>query len=117
MRKVIFAQAIGGLFFAFFGGQPMIILLTTVPLAIYIKGAVFALFSSYRVIARSYRIFFLTFFRVTEPKNPVLVIYKISQELGYDFFAMYACVGLFCQMFLIIYAGTELCSLMKLATR
>ncbi|CAJ0959776.1 unnamed protein product, partial [Mesorhabditis belari] len=80
--KVIFAQAIGGLFFAFFGGQPMIILLTTVPLAIYIK-----------------------------------VIYKISQELGYDFFAMYACVGLFCQMFLILYSATELCSLMKLATR
>jgi sodium borate transporter 11 len=60
----------------------MIVLLTTVPLAIYIK-----------------------------------VIYKISQSLGYDFFAMYACVGLFCQMFLIIYSLTELCNLMKLATR
>uniref|UniRef100_A0A0N5C1G3 HCO3_cotransp domain-containing protein n=1 Tax=Strongyloides papillosus TaxID=174720 RepID=A0A0N5C1G3_STREA len=82
VRKVIFAQAIGGIFFAIFGGQPMIILLTTVPLAIYIK-----------------------------------VIYRISQDLGYDFFAMYACVGLWCQFFLIIYASTELCSLMKLATR
>ncbi|CEF71083.1 Sodium bicarbonate transporter-like protein 11 [Strongyloides ratti] len=82
VRKVIFAQAIGGIFFAIFGGQPMIILLTTVPLAIYIK-----------------------------------VIYRISQDLGYDFFAMYACVGLWCQIFLIIYASTELCSLMKLATR
>ena len=60
----------------------MIILLTTVPLAIYIK-----------------------------------VIYRISQDLGYDFFAMYACVGLFCQFFLIIYSATELCNLMKLATR
>lgn len=38
VRKVIFAQAIGGIFFAIFGGQPIIILLTTVPLAIYIKG-------------------------------------------------------------------------------
>ncbi|VDK21630.1 unnamed protein product, partial [Anisakis simplex] len=82
VRKVIFAQAIGGIFFAIFGGQPVIILLTTVPLAIYIK-----------------------------------VIYKISQELGYDFFAMYACVGLWCQFFLIVYASTEMCSLMKLATR
>ncbi|WKX97955.1 hypothetical protein Q1695_013564 [Nippostrongylus brasiliensis] len=82
VRKVIIAQAIGGIFFSLFGGQPMIILLTTVPLAIYIK-----------------------------------VIWKISQELGYDFFAMYACVGLFCQFFLVLYSATELCSLMKLATR
>ncbi|CCD66112.1 Bicarbonate transporter-like transmembrane domain-containing protein [Caenorhabditis elegans] len=82
VRKVIIAQAIGGIFFSLFGGQPMIILLTTVPLAIYIK-----------------------------------VIFKISQELGYDFLAMYACVGLFCQMFLILYSATELCSLMKFATR
>ncbi|UMM18595.1 hypothetical protein L5515_014588 [Caenorhabditis briggsae] len=82
VRKVIIAQAIGGIFFSLFGGQPMIILLTTVPLAIYIK-----------------------------------VIYKISQELGYDFLAMYACVGLFCQLFLILYSATELCSLMKFATR
>ena len=43
----------------------MIILLTTVPLAIYIK-----------------------------------VIYRISEALSYDFFAMYACVGLWCQLFL-----------------
>ncbi|VDN04490.1 unnamed protein product [Thelazia callipaeda] len=82
VRKVITAQALGGIFFAIFGGQPMIILLTTVPLAIYIK-----------------------------------VIYKIAEELGYDFFAMYACVGLWCQFFLIVYASTEMCSLMKLATR
>lgn len=60
----------------------MIILLTTVPLAIYIK-----------------------------------VIYRISESLDYDFFAMYACVGMWCQFFLIVYAATELCSLMKLATR
>lgn len=82
VRKGILAQAIGGICFAIFGGQPMIILLTTVPLAIYIK-----------------------------------VIYRISESLGYDFFSMYACVGLFCQLFLIFYAAMELCSLMKLATR
>jgi sodium borate transporter 11 len=39
VRKVVFAQAVGGIFFSIFGGQPMIILLTTVPLAIYIKGS------------------------------------------------------------------------------
>ncbi|CAD5209194.1 unnamed protein product [Bursaphelenchus okinawaensis] len=82
VRKVVFAQAVGGIFFSIFGGQPMIVLLTTVPLAIYIK-----------------------------------VIYRISESLNYDFYAMYACVGLSCQMFLILYACTELCSFMKLATR
>lgn len=45
VRKVIVAQAIGGIFFSLFGGQPMIILLTTVPLAIYIKG----IFKRFRV--------------------------------------------------------------------
>ncbi|GMR34894.1 hypothetical protein PMAYCL1PPCAC_05089 [Pristionchus mayeri] len=82
VKKIVFAQAIGGIFFSLFGGQPMIILLTTVPLAIYIK-----------------------------------VIFKISTELGYDFYAMYACVGMFCSLFLVLYAATEMCSLMKMATR
>ena len=82
VKKGILAQSIGGICFALFGGQPMIVLLTTVPLAIYIK-----------------------------------VIYRISESLGYDFFAMYACVGIWCQLFLIFYSATELCSLMKLATR
>ncbi|XP_070563551.1 solute carrier family 4 member 11-like isoform X2 [Ptychodera flava] len=37
VKKVIFSQAVGGLFFSLFGGQPLIILLTTAPLALYIK--------------------------------------------------------------------------------
>ncbi|XP_070563851.1 solute carrier family 4 member 11-like isoform X2 [Ptychodera flava] len=37
VKKVIFAQAVGGLCFAIFGGQPLIVLLTTAPLALYIK--------------------------------------------------------------------------------
>ncbi|VDD97790.1 unnamed protein product [Enterobius vermicularis] len=82
VRKLIFAQGFGGIIWAIFGGQPMIIIHTTVPLAIYIK-----------------------------------VIYRISVDFGYDFFALYCCVGLWCQIFLMIYASTELCSLMKLATR
>jgi sodium borate transporter 11 len=39
VKKVIFAQAVGGICFALFGGQPMIVILTTAPLAIYIKGS------------------------------------------------------------------------------
>lgn len=80
----------------------MIILLTTVPLAIYIKG------EPVRSDATYHR---------AELIPTLSVIFKISQELGYDFFAMYACVGLFCQLFLVLYSATELCSLMKLATR
>ncbi|XP_022107670.1 sodium bicarbonate transporter-like protein 11 isoform X2 [Acanthaster planci] len=37
VRKVIVSQTIGGLFFCLFGGQPLIVMLTTAPLAIYIK--------------------------------------------------------------------------------
>ncbi|XP_071799371.1 solute carrier family 4 member 11-like isoform X4 [Asterias amurensis] len=37
VRKVIVSQTLGGIFFALFGGQPLIVMLTTAPLAIYIK--------------------------------------------------------------------------------
>ncbi|KAF0287548.1 Sodium bicarbonate transporter-like protein 11 [Amphibalanus amphitrite] len=39
VKKVIIGQAAGGLFFFVFGGQPLMVLLTTAPLAIYIKTA------------------------------------------------------------------------------
>jgi len=38
VKQAVFAQAFGGIFFAIFGGQPMIILVTTVPIAIYVKS-------------------------------------------------------------------------------
>ena len=38
VQKVIISQALGGTLFALFGGQPLIVLLTTAPLALYIKG-------------------------------------------------------------------------------
>nr|AKN21413.1 slc4a-8 [Schmidtea mediterranea] len=37
VRRVIISQAIGGLCFGFFSGQPLIILLTTAPLALFVK--------------------------------------------------------------------------------
>ncbi|NWV79596.1 S4A11 protein, partial [Dasyornis broadbenti] len=37
VRKTIFAQCIGGLLYALFSGQPLVVLLTTAPLAIYIN--------------------------------------------------------------------------------
>ena len=38
VQKVIISQSVGGMVFALFGGQPLIVLLTTAPLALYIKG-------------------------------------------------------------------------------
>ena len=37
VQKTILAQAFGGLAFALFSGQPLVILLTTAPLALYIS--------------------------------------------------------------------------------
>lgn len=38
LRKAIIGQAIGGLGFALFGGQPLVIIMTTAPLCLYTKG-------------------------------------------------------------------------------
>lgn len=82
VQKVIYSQTIGGLFFALFGGQPMVILLTTAPLALYTK-----------------------------------VIKNISDDLGLDFVAMYACTGLWNAFFLLIYAFSGASRLMKWVSR
>lgn len=37
VKKVIISQTLCGIFFALFGGQPLIVMLTTAPLALYIK--------------------------------------------------------------------------------
>ena len=37
VQKTIISQAAGGLIFALFSGQPLVILLTTAPLALYIS--------------------------------------------------------------------------------
>lgn len=38
MQKTIVGQCIGGLLYALFSGQPLVVLLTTAPLALYING-------------------------------------------------------------------------------
>jgi len=42
VTKTIYSQTIAGLIFAIFGGQPMVILLTTAPLALYTKGELYS---------------------------------------------------------------------------
>lgn len=39
MQKTVAGQGIGGILYALFSGQPLVVLLTTAPLALYINGA------------------------------------------------------------------------------
>ncbi|XP_060564517.1 solute carrier family 4 member 11-like [Ruditapes philippinarum] len=41
VKKILFSQCAGGIIFALFGGQPLIVLLTTAPLALYTKSKIF----------------------------------------------------------------------------
>ncbi|OQR79217.1 sodium bicarbonate transporter protein 11 [Tropilaelaps mercedesae] len=82
VRKSIISQTIGGLTFALFGGQPLVILMTTAPLSLYIK-----------------------------------VIYNICEDFQLDFYAMYACVGLWNTFFLVLFAVFDASKLMKWCTR
>ena len=38
VKKILFSQCVGGILFALIGGQPLIVLLTTAPLALYTKS-------------------------------------------------------------------------------
>ncbi|XP_022252508.1 sodium bicarbonate transporter-like protein 11 [Limulus polyphemus] len=82
VRKSIIGQTLGGLLFALLGGQPLVIIMTTAPLALYIK-----------------------------------VIYSICEDFHLNFYAMYACVGLWNTFFLIIYALCDASKLMTFSTR
>ncbi|XP_064477562.1 solute carrier family 4 member 11-like isoform X2 [Ornithodoros turicata] len=82
VRKCIISQTIGGLSFAIFGGQPLVILMTTAPLSLYIK-----------------------------------VIYNICEDFDLDFYAMYACVGLWNTFFLVLFSVCDASKLMKWCTR
>ncbi|XP_054162013.1 solute carrier family 4 member 11-like isoform X2 [Oppia nitens] len=82
IRKAIIGQTIGGLSFSFLGGQPLVIIMTTAPICLYIK-----------------------------------VIYNICDDFQLDFYAMYACVGLWNTFFLVLYAVFDVSRLMKWCTR
>ncbi|XP_048388799.2 sodium bicarbonate transporter-like protein 11 isoform X2 [Stegostoma tigrinum] len=82
VQKTILAQCIGGVVYAVFAGQPMGIVLTTAPLALYIH-----------------------------------VIQGICDDYNLNFFAFYACVGLWNCFFCIIYGLANLSLLKKLFKR
>nr|XP_054764875.1 solute carrier family 4 member 11-like [Lytechinus pictus] len=45
VKKVIISQTMCGIFFSLFGGQPLIVMLTTAPLALYIKSKYFCFYT------------------------------------------------------------------------
>uniref|UniRef100_UPI00398EF1CF solute carrier family 4 member 11 n=1 Tax=Pristiophorus japonicus TaxID=55135 RepID=UPI00398EF1CF len=82
VQKTILAQCIGGVAYAVLAGQPMGIVLTTAPLALYIH-----------------------------------VIQGVCDDYDLNFFAFYACVGLWNCFFCIIYGVTNLSLLKKFFKR
>lgn len=108
VQKTIAGQSIGGLLYALFSGQPLVILLTTAPLAIYTQGTV--------GLKRE---------MVPEPTSaltvhPTLwftVIRVICDDYNLDFNAFYAWTGLWNSFFLALYAFFNLSLLMNLFKR
>ncbi|CAF4366044.1 unnamed protein product, partial [Adineta steineri] len=50
--KAIASQCLGGIFFSIFAGQPLIVVMTTAPLTLYVK-VIYALCAMYEVDFRS----------------------------------------------------------------
>ncbi|XP_067836909.1 sodium bicarbonate transporter-like protein 11 isoform X1 [Heptranchias perlo] len=82
VQKTILAQCIGGVTYAVLAGQPMGIVLTTAPLALYIH-----------------------------------VIQGVCDDYDLNFFAFYACVGLWNCFFCLVYGVTNLSLLKKFFKR
>ncbi|KAI3386102.1 hypothetical protein SNEBB_011307 [Seison nebaliae] len=96
VRKTILAQCIGGLTFSLFGGQPLMIIMTTLPLSIFIKIVT--------VICKDYHInffamyamvglwssFFLIIFAVSNISNAV--IKKTTRSLE-EIFTAFVCIA------------------------
>eukprot|EP01135_Chromosphaera_perkinsii_P003551 Nk52_evm9s248 gene=Nk52_evmTU9s248 len=82
VEQVFYSQTIAGVAFALLGGQPMIVLLSTAPLSLYIK-----------------------------------VIYNVALDNDISFTSLYAWVGIWNMIFLVLYAFSGISSLMRLSTQ
>ncbi|CBY35433.1 unnamed protein product [Oikopleura dioica] len=74
VQKTIIAQSFGGLFFALFSGQPIVILLTTAPLALYI--------SIIQDLADRYEYDFLSFYGAVGIMNVVFILIYVMINLS-----------------------------------
>uniref|UniRef100_A0A1I8JRL2 HCO3_cotransp domain-containing protein n=1 Tax=Macrostomum lignano TaxID=282301 RepID=A0A1I8JRL2_9PLAT len=84
VHRVILSQCIGGVTFALFGGQPLIIMLTTAPLRCTLAPALLNCMAS-----------------------------EANQNHGLDFFAFFGWVGVFNAALLLLYAVLDLSKLMR----
>lgn len=90
-KKTIIGQAIGGLFFAMFSGQPLIVIMTTAPLCIYVK-VIYEIsqdleveFSSFYACVGLWMCFFLILMSITNSSN----LMKYCTRSTEDIFALF----------------------------
>lgn len=90
-KKTIIGQAIGGLFFAMFSGQPLIVIMTTAPLCIYVK-VIYEIsqdleveFSAFYASVGLWMCFFLIIMSITNSSN----LMKYCTRSTEDIFALF----------------------------
>lgn len=112
VQKTVAGQSIGSLLYALFSGQPLVVLLTTAPLALYINGAVGGE-SGEMVPGVSAPTWpsFLT------PVLLLAVIRGICDDYNLNFSTFYAWTGLWNSFFLTLYALFNLSLVMSLFKR
>lgn len=90
-KKTIIGQAIGGLFFALFSGQPLIVIMTTAPLCIYVKVIYLIAqdldveFTSFYACVGLWMCFFLVLMSITNLSN----LMKYCTRSTEDIFAIF----------------------------
>jgi solute carrier family 4 (sodium borate transporter), member 11 len=99
--KTVVAQCLGGIFFSIFAGQPLIVVMTTAPLTLYVKGS-----STHEPMGDTLPLLSLT-----------TVIYTLCAQYRLDFRDTYALVGLWNSFFLILYSFCGASKIMKWSTR
>ena len=81
-KKALIGQAFGGLLFALFAGQPLVIIATTAPLCLFTS-----------------------------------IVFQYSTTLEVDFLDLFAMVGFWNALFLILYSLFDMSTLMRFCTR
>ena len=105
MMDAIVGQTLGGTLFSLLAGQPLIVIMTTAPIALYIKIIV--------AVAEVNIDLFYVRFRIMQKGKIILYL----QEHDMDFYALYTSVGLWNAVYVILYAITNATKLMKYSTR
>lgn len=86
-KKTMIGQAVGGLFFAIFSGQPLIVIMTTAPLCIYVK-VIFQIsqdlevdFGSFYACVGLWMCFFLVLMSLTNSSNLIRYCTRSTEDI------------------------------------